>query len=390
MKNKKDFFKGALCGALAILLVTGTASCGKVLLGKADVLDKEARSKIGALETLVDTYYKDDVKLDDMKDGLYKGYISGLGDPYSQYFNKEETKKLNESISGEFGGIGAILREDPDTGYVQVVKVYKDSPAETAGIKAEDYIYKVDGKDMGGKDISEVVSHVRGEKGTEVKLTMIRGSEGKEIETTAVRDIIKAETVSSNMMQDQIGYISITEFDEVTADQYEKALKELEDQGMKGLIVDVRNNPGGNLEIVRQICDQMLPKGTIVSTKDKNGKEEVLTSDGEHQFKKPLVVLVNGMSASASEIFSGAIQDYGTGTLVGEKTFGKGIVQQIFSLKDGSSVKITVSEYFTPKGRSIHGKGIKPDVEIPLEWDENEEIPDNQLRKAVEILKEKI
>lgn len=387
MKNKKEFFRGALCGALAILLVTGVAACGKAALGKADVLDKEARSKIGVLETIVDEYYKDDVDLDAMKDGMYKGYISGLGDPYSVYYNPEETEKLNESLSGEFGGIGALLRMDEEVGYVRVLNVYEGSPAEAAGLKNDDYIYKVDGKDMGGMDISEVVSYIRGEKGTEVNITVVRGAEAEEIETTAVRDIIEAQTVTHEMLDNKIGYIVITEFDDVTYDQYEAALTELEDQGMEKLIVDVRNNPGGNLEIVRQIADRMLPEGTVVSTKDKNGKEEVLKSDEENQFNKPLVVLVNGMSASASEIFAGAIQDYGTGTLVGETTYGKGIVQQIFSLKDGSSVKVTVSEYFTPKGRSIHGKGIEPDEVVPFEWNDEEEVPDNQLRRAIEILK---
>lgn len=387
MKNKKDFLRGALCGALAILLVTGVAACGKAALGKADVLDKEARSKIGLLETIVDQYYKDDVDLDDMKDGMYKGYISGLGDPYSVYYNPEETEKLNESLSGEFGGIGALLRIDEEVGYVRILNVYEDSPAEKAGLKNEDYIYKVDGQDMGGKDINEVVSYIRGEKGTEVQITVIRGDNAEEIETTAVRDIIEAETVTHEMLDNKIGYIVITEFDDVTYNQYVEAIEDLENQGMDKLIVDLRNNPGGNLEIVRQIADYMLPEGTVVSTKDKNGKEEVLESDEENQFNKPLVLLVNGMSASASEIFAGAVQDFGTGTLVGETTYGKGIVQQIFSLKDGSSVKVTVSEYFTPSGRSIHGKGIEPDEVVPFEWNEEEEIPDNQLRKAIEILK---
>lgn len=204
---------------------------------------------------------------------------------------------------------------------------------------------------------------------------------------TATRDTVQAQTIEYKMMDDKIGYIRVSEFDTVTYDQYKEALDDLEKQGMTGLVVDLRNNPGGSLSTVCDILDLMLPKGLIVYTEDKNGKKTEMKSDEEHQFTKPLAVLVNGNSASASEIYSGAIQDYGIGKIVGTQTYGKGVVQQIFDLDDGTAVKLTIAEYFTPKGRSINGKGITPDVKV--EYENNEENPDadNQLDKAVEEVK---
>ena len=210
----------------------------------------------------------------------------------------------------------------------------------------------------------------------------------EEYTATATRKLVEVHTVEHEMKSDGIGYIRITEFDSVTYDQFASALEDLENQGMTGLVIDLRNNPGGNLDTVCDILDLILPEGTIVSTKDKNGEGEAYTSDEEHKLEIPLSVLTNGNSASASEIFAGAVQDYGVGTLVGTTTFGKGIVQQIFPLTDGTSIKLTISEYFTPKGRNIHGTGIDPDVEVEYEYNKEDPEADNQLEKAIEIVKE--
>lgn len=387
MKNKKSFLKGALCGALAMLLAAGLISCGlKVNSGNNDIT-ASTKDKVSELQKLVKKNYMGDIKEKDLEDGIYKGYINGLNDPYSIYYNKKETKALYESTGGEYDGIGAVMSQDNETGVITLVQVYKDSPAEKAGLKADDILYKVAGKEVTGKDLSKVVSKIKGKKGTQVELTVLRGEEAEEVTVTATRDTVEAQTIESKMLDDEIGYIEVSEFDSVTYDQYKTALDDLEKQGMTGLVVDLRNNPGGSLSTVCDMLDLMLPKGLIVYTKDKNGKKMEMKSDEEHQFTKPLAVLVNGNSASASEIYSGAIQDYGIGKIVGTQTYGKGVVQQIFDLDDGTAVKLTIAEYFTPKGRNINGKGITPDVKIEYEKDENNPDADNQLDKAVEEVK---
>lgn len=387
MKNRKSFLKGALCGALAMLLAAGLVSCGlKVNSGSSDITSK-TEDKISELQNLVKKHYMGDVKEKNLEDGIYKGYINGLNDPYSVYYNKKETKELYESTGGEYSGIGAVMSQNTETGVITLVQIYKDSPAEKAGLKDNDILYKVEGKEVTGKDLSKVVSKIKGEKGTTVELTVLRGENAKEVTVTATRDTVQAQTIEYKLMDDKIGYIRVSEFDTVTYDQYEEALDDLEKQGMTGLVVDLRNNPGGSLSTVCDMLDLMLPKGLIVYTEDKDGKKTEMKSDEEHQFTKPLAVLVNGNSASASEIYSGAIQDYGIGKIVGTQTYGKGVVQQIFDLDDGTAVKLTIAEYFTPKRRSINGKGITPDVKIKYQSDEENPDADNQLEKAVETVK---
>ena len=249
---------------------------------------------------------------------------------------------------------------------VTVVNVYKDSPAEKAGLQDGDVLYQVDGRDVSGQDLETVVSWVKGEKGTDVTLSVLR--DGETIETVATRDTIEVQTVESKMMEDNIGYISVSEFDEVTYDQFSEALSSLENQGMEGLVIDLRNNPGGNLDTVTDMLRLLLPEGTIVSIRDKNGNTEEITCDGENKFTKPLAVLVNQYSASASEIFSGAVQDYGIGQIVGVTTYGKGVVQQLIDLEDGTYLKVTIAEYYTPSERSINGTGVEPDVQAEYEY----------------------
>lgn len=393
MKQKKhSFLQGALTGALTVLLVTGLVACG--FTGKSqnaeksgNPLNEETQKKLTQIQKLIDKNYLSDVEAESLRDGIYKGYVDGLNDPYSVYYNEEETKALNETTQGEYQGIGAVLTEDADTGIVTIVQVYKDSPAEKAGVKADDILYKVDDTEMTGLDLNKVVTYIKGDKGTKVKLTVLRGEDREQLELTAVRDKIEAQTVSHEMLEDNTGYIKVTEFDSVTTEQYQTALDDLEDQGMKSLIVDLRNNPGGNVSTVCDMLDMMLPEGLIVYTQDREGNKETATSDEEHQFTKPLVVLMNGNSASASEIYAGAIQDYGIGKIVGTQSYGKGVVQQIFDLGDGTSVKLTIADYYTPKGRNINGKGITPDVEVEYQADKSNPETDNQLEKAIEVLK---
>ena len=391
-KTNRDFGKGVVAGLAAAALIAvciwgtrsilGSFSGG---FGSESISKADAEKKLDTIDALIDRYYLygDEIDSDALVEGIYSGYAEALGDPYTEYYDEEESQALLESTSGEFSGISVTMSQGAD-GTVTAVNIYEDSPADKAGMKAGDILLRVDGKDIQGENLNTVVSYVKGEKGTEVDLTVLR--DGEEVELTAVRDTIEVQTVEYEMMEGQIGYISVSEFDEVTYEQFSTALNDLESQDMKGLVIDVRNNPGGNVETVTDMLKLLLPEGPIMSTKDKEGNTEEITCDGAHEFKKPLAVLVNGNSASASEIFSGAIQDYGIGTIVGTTTYGKGVVQQLIGLGDGTYLKLTIAEYYTPSGRSINGTGVTPDVEVEYEYDENDPEADNQLEKALETV----
>lgn len=389
MEHKKGFIKGALTGALLTLLVVGLAACGLQHINEG-IVSSDTETKLSYLKKLIDETYLHDVKKKDLNEGIYKGYVEGLGDQYSAYYDKKETKELTESLDGSFSGIGAVMTQDASSGVITITRVYDDSPAKKAGIKTGDILYRVEEKTVTGKDLDKVVSWIKGKKGTKVNLTLLRGTNSDKIKVTATRDVINVETVKYKVLENQIGYISISEFDSVTGAQFVKALKQLQKKNIEGLVVDLRNNPGGSLSTVCDILDSILPKGLIVYTKDKNGKKEEYTSDEKHRLNLPMSVLVNGQSASASEIFAGAVQDYGKAEIIGTQTYGKGVVQNLFDLKDGTCVKLTTSEYFTPKGRNIDGKGITPDVKIEYKYNAKDPKADNQLDKAVSVVKDKI
>lgn len=396
-KPNNHFWKGALIGALAMLCVglligeTGNKffDKGNGIADEQDVIvTEETINKLKAIQAAIDMnyLYLDEIDKQKVQDYLIKGYVQGLDDPYTVYYDEAETTQLFESTEGTFGGIGVGIQQDTTSGLITFTRIYKDAPGEKAGFKEGDIVYKVDGEDVTGQDLDTVVSQIRGEIGTDVEITVIR--DGKEYTGTATRAEIENDTVEYEMKADKVGYIQVTGFENVTLKQFEEALDDLNKQGMKGLIIDLRTNPGGNLSTVRDMVDLILSEGTIVSIKYRNGNEEVYEADKENKLDVPLVVLTNQYSASASEIFAGAVQDHEIGVLVGTTTYGKGVVQEIYSLGDGTSFKITTSEYFTPSGRNIHGKGIKPDVEVEYEYDEANPDYDNQLEKAIEVLKE--
>lgn len=357
-------------------------------------LTDEVIEKLDTLMQVVDYYYLYDYDEEEMINALYRAVFESLGDPYSVYYTKEEYDSFMESSSGSYCGIGVVVQQNVETGIVTAVKPYTNCPGYEAGIRPEDLILAVDGVEITGMDLNAAVALIRGEEGTTVTITLQRGDEVFDV--VATRRQIDVETVTYKVLGDNIGYIAIDEFDEVTADQFSKALDALlDEEGVDALVIDIRNNPGGLLNIVVDMLDEILPKGLIVSVKDRNGKTEEYNSDSATRLDVPLAVLINGNSASASEIFAGAIQDYGVGTLVGTTTFGKGIVQTIFSLRDGTGVKVTIEDYYTPSGRSIHKIGVDPDVEIdlPEELKTLVTIPEDQdiqLQKALEILKEQI
>ena len=401
-ENRKSkagrFGAGVLTGALvAVLIMCGVWGARQIISNimggdytSENVSESDVNDKLDLISGLIESYYlyEDDIDKQDLIDGIYSGYAGALGDPYTEYYDAEETEALYESTSGEFSGIGATMSQSLNGGEITISNVYKDSPADKAGMREGDIIYQVDDHSVSGQDLETVVSWIKGEQGTDVVIHVLRN--GEELELTATRDIIEIQTVSYELKDDQIGYIVVSEFDSVTYDQFEEALNELESQGMQGLVIDLRGNPGGNLTTVTDMLKLFLPEGTIVSTKDKYGNTEEIICDGKHEFTKPLAVLVNQYSASASEIFSGAIQDYGTGTIVGMTTYGKGVVQQLMDLGDGTCLKVTIAEYYTPSGRSINGTGVEPDVEIEYEYDENDPEADNQLDKALEVVREEL
>lgn len=387
-KEKRILLKGALYGALtmfmaALLVLAGLTATGKISL-HTDAISAGTSRKAAEIQNIIEKQflYGDDVKNEDLQDMSLKGYVAGLGDPYSVYYDKEETEELLDSTEGKYAGIGALMAQDQETLEITVQEVYKDTPAEEAGMKEGDVLLSVNGDDVTGMSLSEVVDLVKGEENTKVSVTVRRAGGNVDLEMT--RKIVETQTVETEMKDGGVGYLKITEFDTVTYEQFQNGLESLEEAGMIGLVVDLRDNPGGNLDTVCQILDLLLPEGTIVYTEDKNGERvDTKTSDEEHQFTKPMAVLVNGGSASASEVFSGAVQDYGIGTIIGTQTYGKGIVQTLYSLSDGSCLKLTTAQYFTPDGRNIHGEGITPDIVLEKTADDQR---DNQLEKAVETV----
>lgn len=356
---------------------------------------KQILDKLVFLEMLVDNYYLEDVDPKVFADGIYKGFIASLNDPYSTYYTAEEYKALMESSSGVYHGIGATVSQNTKTGVITIVKPFKNGPAYEAGILPGDIIYMVEGEEVTGADLSEVVSKMKGKEGTKVRVSVLREGETKPMEFTITRKKIEVPTIDYKMLDDKIGYIVISEFDEITVSQFKAAVDDLEKQGMKGLVIDVRNNPGGLLDSVCKMLDRLLPKGLLVYTEDKYGNREEERAKDADKLEVPLAVIINGNSASASEIFAGAVQDYGIGTVVGTTSFGKGIVQKVIPLTDGTAVKLTISKYFTPKGRNIHGTGITPDIEVELDEELQKlvEIPfekDTQLQEAIKAVKKNI
>lgn len=343
----------------------------------------EVSSKMQELQSYIDRYFLFDYAKEDEESGIYKGMMAGLGDVYTTYYTPDEYASFMESSNGSYSGIGAMLSQDYNTGIITVVKVFDGSPAAEAGIQPDDILYKVKGEEVTGQDLSLVVTDLKGEEGTDVEISMMRDTEV--LDFTLTRRSIEVPTVEYKMLDENIGYIAISEFDDVTDEQFIAALEDLKTQGMKNLTIDLRNNGGGLVDVTCNILDQLLPEGLIVYTEDKNGERQEEYSDAEHYFDGKMAVLVNGNSASASEIFAGAIKDYGVGTLIGTQTFGKGIVQSLFPLSDGSAIKITVSRYYTPAGNNIHGVGITPNIILERDTESEE---DNQLQKAIEVLSE--
>lgn len=359
------------------------------------ILDEDAINKINELSAYTKVYYYNDMNREDMQDSMYEGLIKGLGDPYSVYYNEEDYTELQLDTTGQYYGIGAGLSQNIDTMVVTVTKVYKGTPSEEAGLKNDDIIISVENIDATSMEVSELVKHIRGEEGTTVHLEIYRPSTEEYLSFDVMRADITLPSVDYAMLENNIGYIVIDSFETDTAHQFEAAIDDLTAQGMQAVIFDVRYNPGGMVTSVVDILDRILPEGLLVYIEDKVGNRQDYSSSNTEYMELPIAVLINEDSASASEIFAGAIKDYEYGTLIGTTTFGKGIVQTIFPLQDGDAIKLTTAKYFTPNGNYIHEVGIEPDIELEYEYlnpegEEYERQYDNQILKAIEVLEEEL
>ncbi len=375
-----------------VSLIDGKATTASTDTSSSNaIVNENVIKKLQLLETSVDQYYLGTISENAMEDSLYKGFMEGLGDPYSTYYSKEDLETVMESNEGIYYGIGAYIGMDTETDYCKVTKVMDHSPAEEAGVSDNDLLVAVDGEDMLGVTSTDIVTKIKGPENTQVVLTVYRKGDKDYRDITVTRRKIESPTVAYSMDENKIAYIQIAEFDEVTLDQFTEQLEQAKKGGMKGLILDLRDNPGGSVATVVGIAQELLPKGLIVYTEDKAGSRKEYTCEGKNEIQVPMVVLVNENSASASEILAGAIKDYKKGTILGTTTFGKGIVQKIFGISDGSAVKLTISHYYTPNGNDIHKVGIKPDEELKLDTDAYlKDRTDNQKNRATEILMEEI
>lgn len=400
-KSDKGYLKGLITGLLFAVVVVVVFAVAWVLrlnkyvlnyygLSLSEVKSKQVKlnsddfdTKMNKLASYIETFYLDDVSEEDMAEGAFKGVVAALGDPYSEYYTEEEYESLMESTSGEYNGIGVSISQKEENGEITIATVFDDTPAKEAGIQEDDVIVAVDGNDMTGKSSQDVVSMIKGKTDGTVTITVMRNGEKLDLQVEIRK--VERPTVANHMMDGNIGYIKLSEFDGVSTSQFSEAFNELKDQGMEKLVIDIRDNPGGRLDVVCDLLDLFVDKDKlIVYTKDKNGnKQEEYTRYDASVKDIPISIIVNGNSASAAEVFTGVMQDYGLAKIVGTQTFGKGIVQKILDMGDGSAVKLTVSKYYLPNDENIHGQGITPDYVIDA--DENTE-EDVQLNKAVEVL----
>lgn len=341
----------------AVALLVGGCGIGFLLdHGKAD-------EKLETIQLLIDQYYLEDTEEVEFEEGVYKGYMEQLGDPYSVYYTKEEYEELMQDDSGYYEGIGVVVSQNISTKEVMITRVFHGGPAEKAGLLRYDVITKVDGVSVADMELTDVVKMIRGGLAESVELTIKRDGEEKVI--VSERGSVEAEMVEYQMLDEDTGYIVLYQFIDTTYDQFTEGYEYLKEQGMEDLVIDLRSNPGGLLDQVRKVSDCFLPAGSVVvSTEDNQGNKEYYKAEDDDTIDIPLVVLTDNYSASASEILAGVIKDYGLGTLMGQTTYGKGIVQRLFPLSDGSAIKLTISKYYTPSGDYIHEKGIEPDITI--------------------------
>lgn len=389
MKHK-EYAAGVLTGVLVVALAAGGVKFVQQRQYNGVLSDSSHVQKIEYLEKMIDQEYLGEVDNAEMAEGIYAGLVYGLGDVYSRYYTADEYAQETASTDGAYAGIGVSIQKNKNGG-VQIAECYEGGPGAEAGLQTGDVITAINDTDVTDMELSDVVSLIRENKDNTIVLTVFRENEEKSREISVDVTDVELPSVFGEMLDKKTGYIQITQFTGVTLQQYKDMFAELKDKGMERLVIDLRDNPGGLLTSVCDILREILPEGLIVYTEDKYGNREEETCDGKHQLDMPLAVLVNENSASASEIFAGAVQDHEVGMIVGTTTYGKGVVQELRQLSDGSAVKLTVSNYYTPNGNSINKVGIKPDVEVKLasellNKDEITHEEDNQLQKALDVI----
>lgn len=385
---KKSFRKGLISGIVPVLIIAVLVNIlvYRNMTSKRIEVSKDTVTKINKIEELIDDKYLFDYKKEDIETAIIKAYVSGLGDPYSEYYTEEEFEQIGQSAAGSYCGVGVYVTYDEDGRGIKILQVIEGGPAEDAGLEEGDIITAIDGNAIELDNFELATSPLAGEEGTKVTVTILRNGKEKDYELT--RSVIKQNYVKSAMLDNNIGYVYLAQFTASAVEQFENAVDELKKNGAESIIFDLRDNPGGVLNGAVSILDYLLPKGLIAYVEDKYGnRTDYKSTDGTDELDIPCVVLVNENSASASELFTGALKDRGYATVIGKKTFGKGIVQSLFSLGDGSGLKITVEKYFTPNGVCIHGTGIEPDIEVEYDEDKfNEDRTDTQIEAAIEYL----
>lgn len=393
--NRISFIKGMIAGVLFVALFLMVTRYFGIHIFSDSSLADDIRDRAKVVESYIDRYYwKDDTSDQTISEYAAKGMVAALGDRYSTYYTSQELKESLEDIAGDYAGIGATVRLDEKTGSKVIAEVQKGMPAEKAGLLIGDEIVKINGEEISKLSLTDTVNQIKGEEGKKSVLTILRKENGQTVskEITVVCERIVKKSVISKMLADKIGYVGVSSFDKETVKQFKDAVGKLEKEKEKGLIIDLRNNGGGSLTATIEMLDYMLPKGELITEKNKVKGDKLYTSTDEEHFDKPVVILINEGSASASEVFAGCMQDRKAATLLGTKSFGKGIVQTVFSLENscGGGIKLTTGEYLLPSKRCIQGKGLTPDVEVKS-TDTSKQLGgenDNQLQKAQEVLRE--
>lgn len=401
--GKKSYFAGLITGviwgiAVVFILIILSNIIESALTESGKISDNvgtsalTGSSKSSIIKQYIDKYFMEDVDNDILTEGMYKGMLESLNDPYSVYYTKDEVESLKQSSEGEYVGLGISVTQNNETKVITVTKVYDDSPAKDAGIESGDTIYSINDNVLTDETLDELLVDIKGEEGKEVKMQLKRGEETIDADMK-LREVL-IDVVSYEMLEDNIGYIIIDQFTGTSAEQVEEAINDLKSQGMERIIVDLRDNPGGQLECIQAILNYFLPKDKLLLySETKDGEQEKYYTENDGLITDmPLCVLVNENSASASEVFAGVVKCYDRGKLVGTKTFGKGIMQSTFGLSDGTAIKLTIGKYYLPDDSNIHGIGIEPDYEVKLPEDVTNvwalKHPDDpQLTKAIEVVK---
>ncbi|MCL2611026.1 MAG: S41 family peptidase [Defluviitaleaceae bacterium] len=383
--EKRTFLKGILLGAVILMWTYTVVNGGMVLYRRHNNEQIPVYEKIEIINTLLESNFAGELDQENVRNGIFRGMLEGTGDRYTSYLTADEFYRFMEHSRGTFVGIGAGVAQAPNGG-VLIISPFAGSPAYRAGILPGDVITYVDGQDIGTYSVETAISMITGEAGTAVNLTIYRESENKTFDVEVIRDVIEVPTVSYKIFEETIGYIKLTGFEEVSRAQFIEALESLTRQGMQSLIIDVRNNPGGRLDVVVAIADRLVPEGLILYMNDANGRRTDFNSSRNH-LGIPMVVLINGNSASASEVLAGAIQDHEVGILIGEQSFGKASVQDFFPLPDGSAVRMTIATYYTPKGQAINSHGLTPDITVEMDKEYTNRLSSLELEEDVQLQK---